>query len=76
MVAVSGSRDAVASVVQALGPREVLGPVPEGEGERVYVRVPRAEGAVLAGELRSVLATRSAHKEETVRVQVDPTTLG
>jgi len=75
MVAVSGSARAVADVVEAVGPAEVLGPVPEGEGERAYLRVPRTESAELLAALRTVLATRSAHKAESVRVQVDPPTL-
>jgi primosomal protein N' (replication factor Y) len=75
MVAVSGSARAVADVVEAVGPAEVLGPVPEGEGERAYLRVPRTESAELLAALRTVLATRSAHKAEGVRVQVDPPTL-
>ena len=80
MVAVSGSSRAVADVVEAVGhagvEAEVLGPVPEGPGERAYLRVPRAGGAALSAGLRTVLATRSAHKAEPVRVQVDPPTLG
>jgi primosomal protein N' (replication factor Y) len=76
MVALSGSRGAVADVVRAVDGAEVLGPVPEGEGERAYLRVPRSEGAALAQQLRAVLATRSARKEETVRVEVDPPALG
>jgi primosomal protein N' (replication factor Y) len=76
MVAVSGSRGAVAEVVGAVPAAEVLGPVPDGDGERVYLRVRRSEGAALAAELRALLATRSARKQETVRVQVDPLSLG
>ena len=75
MVAVSGSPRAVAEVVEAVGRGEVLGPVPEGEGERAYLRVPRAESPELLAALRTVLATRSAHKAENVRVQVDPLAL-
>jgi hypothetical protein len=37
--------------------------------------VPRAESADLLSALRTVLATRSAHKAESVRVQVDPPAL-
>ncbi len=79
MVAVSGSARAVADVIEAVDvgsvKAEVLGPVPDGEGERAYLRVPRGESAPLLASLRAVLATRSAHKAETVRVQVDPPTL-
>jgi primosomal protein N' (replication factor Y) len=80
MVALSGSRGAVADVLRAVGGAqvgaEVLGPVPDGEGERAYLRVPRTGSSALAQELRAVLATRSARKEETLRVQVDPPALG
>jgi primosomal protein N' (replication factor Y) (superfamily II helicase) len=76
MVALSGSRGAVADVVRAVDGAEVLGPVPEGEGERAFLRVPRSEGTALAQQLRAVLATRSARKEESVRVEVDPPALG
>jgi primosomal protein N' (replication factor Y) len=80
LVALSGSRGAVADVLRAVGGAqvgaEVLGPVPDGEGERAYLRVPRTGSSALAQELRAVLATRSARKEETLRVQVDPPALG
>ncbi|HUR13731.1 MAG TPA: primosomal protein N' [Mycobacteriales bacterium] len=79
MVAVSGSPRAVADVVEAVveaaGQGEVLGPVPEGDGERAYLRVPRTDSTPLLAVLRTVLATRSAHKAEGVRVQVDPLAL-
>jgi primosomal protein N' (replication factor Y) len=75
MVAVSGAPRAVAEVVEAVGRGEVLGPVPDGEGERALLRVPRTGSAELLGALRTVLATRSAHKAENVRVQVDPLSL-
>jgi primosomal protein N' (replication factor Y) len=75
MVGVSGSARAVSDVVEAVGLGEVLGPVPEGEGERALLRVPRERTADLTHALRTVLATRSAHKAETVRVQVDPPSL-
>jgi len=76
MVEVSGSARAVADVVEAVGVGEVLGPVAAGEGERAYLRVPRTESLALTSALRTVLATRSAHKAEAVRVQVDPPSLG
>jgi primosomal protein N' (replication factor Y) len=84
MVALSGSARAVADLVEAVvdvvgastGGAEVLGPVADGEGERVLLRVAREQSASLTTALRTVLATRSAHKAETVRVQVDPPSLG
>jgi primosomal protein N' (replication factor Y) len=76
MVSVSGSARAVADVVEAVGTGEVLGPVADGDGERAFLRVPRTESAALTTALRTVLATRSAHKAETVRVQVDPPAFG
>jgi primosomal protein N' (replication factor Y) len=75
IVAVSGSATAIADVVEAVGVGEVLGPVPDGEGERALLRVPRERSSELTTALRSVLATRSAHKAENVRVQVDPPSL-
>jgi primosomal protein N' (replication factor Y) len=76
MVEVTGSPRAVADVVEAVGAVEVLGPVAAGDAERAYLRTPRGEAVELAVRLRSVLATRSAHKAEPVRVQVDPPSLG
>jgi len=76
MVEVSGSARAVADVVAAAGVGEVLGPVAAGEGERAYLRVTRSQSGALTAALRTVLATRSAHKAEAVRVQVDPPSLG
>jgi primosomal protein N' (replication factor Y) len=75
MVAVSGSARAVADVVEAVGVGEVLGPIADGAGERALIRVPRSATAELTSALRTVLATRSAHKAEAVRVQVDPPSL-
>ncbi|MEQ6901254.1 primosomal protein N' [Nocardioides sp. YIM 152588] len=61
---------------------EVLGPLPAAdatarggdvpEAERMLVRVPAAEGDVLAHALREAQGARSARKLEPVRVQVDP----
>jgi primosomal protein N' (replication factor Y) len=72
MASLTGSPQAVADVIAALGQGEVLGPVPHGEGERALVRVPRQQGAELARALAGVLATRSARKAEPVRVVLDP----
>jgi primosomal protein N' (replication factor Y) len=65
---------------------EVLGPVPAGPGpveggggqppgpvQRLLIRVPRADGAALAGALHDAAAVRTARKApEPVRVQLDP----
>ena len=79
MAAVDGSPEAVAELLAAvtLPPGgDVLGPVPYGDGERALVRVPRAEGRVLAAALKVGLAGRSARKAtESVRVELDPLTL-
>ena len=72
--------DGPADVVEPLAARawtphtEVLGPVPQDEGERLVIRAPRREGAALAAELRAVQAERSAAKLPPVRVRVDPLT--
>ena len=72
--------DGPADVVEPLAARawtpntEVLGPVPQDEGERLVVRAPRREGAALAAELQAVQAERSAAKLPPVRVRVDPLT--
>jgi primosomal protein N' (replication factor Y) len=55
---------------------EVLGPVPEGEGVRYVVRVPRTAGADLSAALLRLQAQRSARKEPHLRVEVDPVALG
>jgi primosomal protein N' (replication factor Y) len=73
--AVEGTAPAVAEVLAALTVGEVLGPVPHGDGERAFVRVPRPQGAELATALAQVLATRSARKAEPVRVVLDPSAL-
>ncbi len=57
---------------------EVLGPVPADPRDpgvqRLVLRAPRSEGAALSAALRTVTAERSARKESSVRVQVDPLT--
>ena len=72
-------RSAVASVISGIGAAfEVLGPVPldqsQAEDEvRALVRVPRADGALLARALQAAQAGRSARKEGGgARVQLDP----
>ncbi|MCK9793559.1 primosomal protein N' [Isoptericola sp. 4D.3] len=87
VAAVTGDRQAVDAVVARVGlagPDTVLGPVelPDAEPRRgatldpqvrAVLRVPLAQGAELAAQLRASLAVRSARREGgTVRVQVDP----
>jgi primosomal protein N' (replication factor Y) len=86
MAAVSGTSEAVGSLLASLAPGfEVLGPVPvERFGEsagtdaaeeetRALVRAPRSDAAALARALRDAQAARSARKEGGgVRVQLDP----
>ncbi|MEJ3654889.1 primosomal protein N' [Actinomycetes bacterium KLBMP 9759] len=87
MAAVDGVPDAVAEVLAALPDTvEVLGPVeldpltddPAAEKrERALLRVPRAQGRVLAGELHAAQAARSARKaSDPVRVRLDPVEIG
>ena len=76
MAAVSGSPAAVADLLAGLQVGEVLGPVPDGAGERAFVRVPRQQGAELAAALKAAAAVRSARKAEPVRVEMDPMSLG
>ncbi|MGN0064190.1 MAG: primosome assembly protein PriA, partial [Nocardioides sp.] len=54
---------------------DVLGPVPDGEEERVILRVPPADGTALVSALGELQRVRAARKLEPVRVQVDPATL-
>ena len=76
MAALTGPADAVAELIDKaeLPPdAETIGPVPMGEqGERVLVRVPRAQGAALAAALKASAAGRSARKAaEPVKVVLD-----
>lgn len=85
MAAVTGSADAVASLLSNVAPGfEVLGPVQsergglddEDEQVRALVRAPRSQGAALARALHAAQAARSARKEGGgVRVQLDPAEL-
>jgi primosomal protein N' (replication factor Y) (superfamily II helicase) len=83
MAALTGTQDTVQALlaVTALpADAEVLGPVSGGEQDpeliRYLVRVPRSEGAALAGALHAGQATRTARKEPgQLRVQLDPATL-
>lgn len=76
MAAVSGPAEAVADlldVAELPAGARVLGPVPEGEGERGLIRVAHGDGAALAAALHSALGVRSAHKAAgAVRVVMDP----
>jgi primosomal protein N' (replication factor Y) len=88
MAAVTGSADAVSSLLSSMEPGfEVLGPVRldqgghrPGSGQpaddqrvRALVRAPRPRGAALARALHAAQAARSARKEGGgVRVQLDP----
>lgn len=84
MAAVTGSSDAVASLLSSVPPGfEVLGPVKldrggapgaqEEEQVRALLRAPRSRGAALARALHAAQAARSARKEGGgVRVQLDP----
>ncbi|HWJ82631.1 MAG TPA: primosomal protein N' [Nocardioides sp.] len=51
---------------------DVLGPLADGEEERVVVRVPRRDGPRLSAALGELQRLRSARKLEAVRIQVDP----
>ncbi len=75
VASVSGPSSAVAELLADLTVGDVLGPVPDGTGERAFVRVPRAEGAALAAALRAAMGTRSARKAEPLRVELDPLSL-
>lgn len=67
---ITGSRAALAAVAADLTRIEtdMLGP----SGETLLVRVPRRRGRELSTALRDIVAERSAHKEEPIRVQLDP----
>ncbi|WP_018253124.1 primosomal protein N' [Salinispora mooreana] len=56
---------------------ELLGPVPaDDDRERMLVRVPRAQAAVLAAALHAAAGVRAARKAaDPLRLQVDPLTL-
>jgi len=77
MAALDGTPAAIADLLGAarLPPTaELLGPVPAGDGERMLVRVPRADGRALASALAAAQAVRTARKAaDPVRVQLDAT---
>ena len=77
MAALTGVPAAIAELLDvARLPRaaEVIGPVPAGDdAERMLVRVPRTESAVLATALKDAAAVRSARKAaEPVKIVLDP----
>lgn len=84
--AIMGAPADVTAVTQALDlptHAHVLGPVPvtheraEGPRVRIYVSVPRAEGAALAAQVKAVIAARMARKEgHPVQVRIDPMVIG
>lgn len=76
VAAVEGSANALAEVAEALVGQELLGPVQDGDGERLLVRVARNAGRDLAVLLREVQVARSARKAEPVRICLDPVDLG
>jgi primosomal protein N' (replication factor Y) len=83
IAALTGPAPAVAELLSeaALPPgAEVLGPVPvvdpDGDHERVLIRVPRVSGLALAEALKAVQAGRSARKApEPVKIELDPITM-
>jgi primosomal protein N' (replication factor Y) len=72
MASVSGSPTAVADLLAHLELGEVLGPVPDGDGERAFLRVQRSQGPALAAALKAAAGVRSARKAEPVRIELDP----
>jgi primosomal protein N' (replication factor Y) len=77
MAALDGTPDTLAGLEVPAG-AEVLGPVPvpgepQGERERLLVRVPRSQGLALATALAALQAGRSARKlPDPLRVELDP----
>ena len=80
MAALDGAPETLAGLempagVDVLGPVPIPG-VPEGERERLLMRVPRSEGSALAAALAAVQAGRCARKlPDPLRVQLDPVEL-
>jgi primosomal protein N' (replication factor Y) len=75
MAALTGPQSAIDSVVAALQlPADAIlrGPIPVNEEFRLFVCVPRAEGAQMATKLRQINAARSAKHEAKVNVRIDP----
>jgi primosomal protein N' (replication factor Y) len=85
MAALDGAPATLADAGEALDlppGAALLGPVPapagpEGEWERLLVRVPRSQGLALASALAALQAGRSARKlPDPLRIQLDPQELG
>jgi primosomal protein N' (replication factor Y) len=75
MASVLGPRDAVAAFVGAVSlpdGAEVLGPMADGDQDRVLVRVDVRHARDLVDGLRTARAAHSARRGSAVRVQVDP----
>ena len=69
----TGPRQDLVEVARELGLRgpgtlELLGPV----DDVLLARVPRPDGRDLTGALRAIQGERSAHKQEVIRVHIDP----
>ncbi|MFL6105668.1 MAG: primosome assembly protein PriA, partial [Marmoricola sp.] len=64
------------STLQLPAGAEVLGPVEVEDDQRYVIRVPRTAGAGLSSALVALQSSRSARKEQHLRVDVDPSTLG
>ncbi len=79
MASLTGTAAAVADLLAEIRlpeRAEVLGPVPAGtDAERMLLRVPRGDAALLAAALHDVAGGRSARKATPVRIQVDPADL-
>jgi primosomal protein N' (replication factor Y) len=89
LAVLTGDEDELESALAVLtlpAGAEVLGPVPdpgatprtavEEERMRLVVRVPRRAGPALSRALREMQGVRSTRKLSTLRVQVDPYSLG
>lgn len=81
VISLTGSASDVLEVLDELAlpqPSHIVGPVGEPDGRaRVLIGIPWRHGADMSQQLRNVLAQRqAAHRGESVRVQVDPASLG
>lgn len=75
-VSISGDRQALDEVRATIGRDvSVLGPVPDGDRERILLTVAHRQAARLISDLRSLIVRRSAEGESTVAVTVDPQVL-
>jgi primosomal protein N' (replication factor Y) len=72
-VSVQGRPEDLREVPSVLPPSAaVLGPVRDGDTERLLVTVPPRDGAILVQQLRAWLTRRSAEGAPALRVRVDP----